>query len=47
MASIPKQSNELSVLDSGDESVAIPSFSLPYFEGLTVQLEYFDLLVLG
>ena len=35
-------SNELGVLD-GDDEIVSPDF-LPYFEGLTVQLEYFDRL---
>ena len=46
MASDLDQSNELSVLDDYDENLP-PRFSLPYFEGLTVQLECFDSLVLG
>ena len=42
MASGPDQSNELSVLDGDDGCVF-----LDYFEGLTIQLEYFDRSVLG
>ena len=41
MASVPDQSNELSVLDVDDGSLS-PDFLYHNFEGLTVQLEYFD-----
>ena len=43
MESVPDQSNELGVLDGDDGSV---SPDLPYFEGLAVQLEFFDRSVL-
>ena len=48
MASAPDQSNELRMLDGDDESVS-PDFlyQYNYFEGLNVQLEYFDCSVLG
>ena len=45
MASVLDQNNEFSVLDDYDETLS-PRFSLPYFEGLTVQLECSDRLVL-
>ena len=47
MVSDPDQSNKLSVLDGGDESVSPDYLHQDYFEGLAVQLEYFDRLVLG
>ena len=37
MVFVPDQSNEVDVLDDDDGSV---SPDLPYFEGLTVQLEF-------
>ena len=46
MASVPDQSNELSVLDDDDGSVSPDFLYHNYFEGLTLQLEYFDRSVL-
>ena len=47
MASVPDQSNELSVLDGDDGSVSPDFLYHNYFKGLTVQLEHFNHLVLG
>ena len=47
MASVPDQSNEFSVFDDDDGSVSLILFTILIFEGLTVQLEYFDHSVLG
>ena len=44
MVSCPVQSNKLSELDGDDLSILI--IHKIYFKGLTVQLEYFDLLML-
>ena len=41
MVFVPDQSNELSVLDYDDGSVSPDFLCHNYFEGLTVQLEYF------
>ena len=43
MASCPVQSNKLSELDGDGPSMLI--IHRIYFKGLTVQLEYFDLLM--
>ena len=44
MVSGPDQSDELSVVDDGGGSVSLFSSML---DGMTVQLEYFDHLMLG
>ena len=47
MASVPDHSNELNVLDNDDGGVSPDFLYHNYFEGLTVQLEYFNHSVLG
>ena len=46
MASVPDQSNELSVFDDDDGSVSPDFLYHNYFERLTIQLEYFDCSVI-
>ena len=47
MASVPDQSYEFSVFDDDDGSASLIFFTILIFEGLTVQLEYFNHSILG